>query len=109
MMVGIDVIRANILYALNSIEEGIVTANKLLSIPSAAYSGMTPLEKPLVFRGTVVHGFGRGSKQLGIPTANLDAQSLSAVIDDLPAGIYFGWASIGSDKDIYKMVMSIGW
>nr|CAH8859883.1 unnamed protein product [Trichobilharzia regenti] len=58
--------------------------------------------------GKVVHGFGRGSKQLGIPTANLE----ESVVDQLPAtienGIYFGWAKL-SNTPVYKMVMSIGW
>jgi FAD synthase len=57
----------------------------------------------------VVHGFGRGSKQLGIPTANLDADALGPVVDALPAGIYFGWASVGADPAVHKMVMSVGW
>lgn len=29
-------------------------------------------------QGTVVKGFGRGSKELGVPTANLDSESLQA-------------------------------
>uniref|UniRef100_A0A2K5RTP4 Riboflavin kinase n=1 Tax=Cebus imitator TaxID=2715852 RepID=A0A2K5RTP4_CEBIM len=56
----------------------------------------------------VVHGFGHGSKQLSIPTANFPEQ----VVDNLPANIstviYYGWASVGSG-DVHKMVVSIGW
>ncbi|XP_043421293.1 riboflavin kinase isoform X1 [Prionailurus bengalensis] len=63
---------------------------------------------PYFCRGQVVRGFGRGSKQLGIPTANFPEQ----VVDNLPAdvstGIYYGWASVGSG-DVHKMVVSIGW
>ncbi|VDP70556.1 unnamed protein product [Echinostoma caproni] len=59
-------------------------------------------------KGRVVHGFGRGSKKLGIPTANLE----DAVVARLPAsvntGIYFGWARIDNGP-IYKAVVSIGW
>ena len=29
---------------------------------------------PMRVSGTVVHGFGRGSKELGIPTANMDSR-----------------------------------
>ena len=29
---------------------------------------------PVRVSGTVVHGFGRGSKELGIPTANMDSR-----------------------------------
>ena len=34
------------------------------------------VEPHWALRGTVVKGFGRGSKELGIPTANLDSDSL---------------------------------
>ncbi|XP_068615245.1 riboflavin kinase-like [Brachionichthys hirsutus] len=63
---------------------------------------------PYFCRGEVIKGFGRGSKELGIPTANLP----DSVVDNLPAdlntGIYYGWACVGAG-DIHKMVMSIGW
>uniref|UniRef100_H2SAM8 Riboflavin kinase n=1 Tax=Takifugu rubripes TaxID=31033 RepID=H2SAM8_TAKRU len=63
---------------------------------------------PYFCRGEVIRGFGRGSKELGIPTANFP----DSVVDNLPAdistGIYYGWASL-SNGDVYKMVMSIGW
>lgn len=39
-------------------------------------------------KGTVVKGFGRGSKQLGIPTANVDPDSLRTVL----AEAVTGWA-----------------
>lgn len=47
-------------------------------------------------RNTVVRGFGRGSKELGCPTANVDgANSL-----DLPTGIYCGLVQLViSNKD----------
>lgn len=63
---------------------------------------------PYFCRGDVVRGFGRGSKELGIPTANFP----DSVVDNLPAdittGIYYGWASV-ANGDVHKMVMSIGW
>jgi riboflavin kinase len=40
-------------------------------------------------------GFGRGSKQLGIPTANLPVDNnLTPWISDIESGVYFGWASL---------------
>jgi riboflavin kinase len=45
-----------------------------------AEAGVIPLDTPLRLKGTVVKGFGRGSAQLGIPTANLDSASLSAAL-----------------------------
>ncbi|KAG7490055.1 riboflavin kinase [Solea senegalensis] len=63
---------------------------------------------PYFCRGEVIRGFGRGSKELGIPTANFS----DSVVDNLPAdistGIYYGWACVGNG-DVHKMVMSIGW
>ncbi|XP_061585222.1 riboflavin kinase [Cololabis saira] len=63
---------------------------------------------PYFCRGEVIRGFGRGSKELGIPTANFP----DSVVDNLPAdistGIYYGWACVGNG-DVCKMVMSIGW
>ncbi|KAF8019781.1 hypothetical protein BT93_G0466 [Corymbia citriodora subsp. variegata] len=59
--------------------------------------------------GPVIHGFGRGSKLLGIPTANLSTEGYSDLLSEHPSGaVYFGWAGL-SARGIYKMVMSIGW
>ncbi|KAH7119774.1 hypothetical protein B0J11DRAFT_560337 [Dendryphion nanum] len=50
---------------------------------------------PLRIRGPVIKGFGRGSKELGIPTANIPLSGLSINgHSDLPSGIYFGYASL---------------
>ncbi|XP_073399888.1 riboflavin kinase [Dendrobates tinctorius] len=63
---------------------------------------------PLYCRGEVVRGFGRGSKELGIPTANFPEHVVDSLPADLTTGIYYGWGCVGTG-DIYKMVMSIGW
>ncbi|XP_071632508.1 riboflavin kinase isoform X2 [Temnothorax longispinosus] len=62
---------------------------------------------PCFVSGVIVKGFGRGSKALGIPTANLPESVVSALPEDLSTGIYYGWASLHGG--IYKMVASIGW
>jgi len=50
---------------------------------------------PLRVRGPVIKGFGRGSKELGIPTANIPLEGLSiAGHTDLESGVYYGWASL---------------
>ncbi|OLN86153.1 Riboflavin kinase [Colletotrichum chlorophyti] len=90
---------------------------------------------PLKMEGKVISGFGRGSKELGIPTANLPVDSSQTPwIDTTPSGVYFGWASlslpqshpdrvapppgpgVGSgpaqprqEFQLYPMVMSIGY
>ncbi|CCU77160.1 hypothetical protein BGHDH14_bgh00295 [Blumeria hordei DH14] len=51
---------------------------------------------PLRIDGVVVTGFGRGSKELGIPTANLptDSKTTTTWIATAKSGVYFGWCSI---------------
>lgn len=39
-------------------------------------AGLIPVDPPWCIKGEVVKGFGRGSRQLGIPTANLSSESL---------------------------------
>eukprot|EP00002_Diphylleia_rotans_P001629 TRINITY_DN10908_c0_g1_i1.p2 TRINITY_DN10908_c0_g1~~TRINITY_DN10908_c0_g1_i1.p2 ORF type:complete len:171 (-),score=29.04 TRINITY_DN10908_c0_g1_i1:591-1103(-) len=64
----------------------------------------------LLFSGEVIRGFGRGSKQLGIPTANLDVAKEPRVQDEhFRTGIYLGWATLNRAGPAYPMVMSIGW
>ena len=63
------------------------------------------LSSPLHLEGSVIAGFGRGSKELGCPTANINCVD---AITDVPPGIYFGWASLNGAR-WEQMVMSIGW
>ncbi|KAF5891566.1 riboflavin kinase, partial [Clarias magur] len=63
---------------------------------------------PYFCRGPVVRGFGRGSKELGIPTANFPESVVDSLPADINTGIYYGWARV-DNGDIHKMVMSIGW
>lgn len=75
-----------------------------------------PLEGTLPLRLTsiVVRGYGRGSNDLGIPTANLSREKIkfnlvNASFDDLPTGIYWGFGRIGGDSTIFKTACSIGY
>lgn len=50
---------------------------------------------PLKLRGPVIKGFGRGSKELGIPTANIPLSGLSINgHSDLSSGIYYGFCTL---------------
>ncbi|KAG0613691.1 hypothetical protein M758_6G122300 [Ceratodon purpureus] len=69
--------------------------------------GALPME-PWYMGGPVIKGFGRGSKVLGIPTANLPTSAFSSQLADHVCGIYIGWAGL-SNRGVYKMVMSVGW
>ncbi|CAG8668192.1 10712_t:CDS:2 [Dentiscutata erythropus] len=64
---------------------------------------------PIKMKGKVIQGFGRGSKELGIPTANLPEAATNALCEDVETGIYYGWAQVGDDSSVYPMVMSLGW
>jgi len=68
------------------------------------------LDEVVRISGEVVHGLGRGSKMLGIPTANVPAQAIedSNLAADAADGVYFGFAAVGSGP-VYKTVLSIGW
>ena len=64
-----------------------------------------------ILRGTVVKGFGRGSKTLGFPTANLESEQISSFVNKSPTGIYAGWARVlnGPDSGTYPAAISVGW
>ncbi|KAL5715352.1 hypothetical protein ACHQM5_017183 [Ranunculus cassubicifolius] len=68
----------------------------------------TLLIEPWYVGGPVIKGHGRGSKVLGIPTANLSTQGYSTLLSEYPSGVYFGWAQL-SNHTVYKMVTSVGW
>ncbi|QSZ36122.1 hypothetical protein DSL72_007247 [Monilinia vaccinii-corymbosi] len=87
---------------------------------------------PLRMQGEVVSGFGRGSKELGIPTANIPVTNVPW-IDSVASGVYFGYAALdlpathpalqeatpaparpsppasNPNTRVYPMVMSIGY
>lgn len=48
----------------------------------------------MLLGGPVVTGFGRGSRQMGVPTANIDPVPLQDVLSGLPLGVYFGCAGL---------------
>ncbi|KAL3784735.1 hypothetical protein ACHAW5_001602 [Stephanodiscus triporus] len=61
---------------------------------------MTNQQLPIRIISKVVRGYGRGSKDLGIPTANVSREKgiLSCScgdFDHLPTGIYWGFARVG--------------
>eukprot|EP00977_Amphora_coffeiformis_P023542 scaffold13528_cov169-Amphora_coffeaeformis.AAC.12 len=89
----------------NSKEGSSVSANKIEEM------------LPLRLQSIVVRGFGRGSSDLGIPTANLDRSNCQAKsvslgtnpsLANLPTGIYWGYGRIGNDQ-VYTAAISIGY
>lgn len=63
---------------------------------------------PHFAKGIVVKGFGRGSKELGCPTANFSVEVVNNLPTEVETGVYFGFAQVNKEE-IHKMVMSIGW
>ena len=59
---------------------------------------------PIYLCGPVIKGFGRGSKELGIPTANLSDEHVQEFTKN---GVYFGYAKVAGDS-VCEMVMSVG-
>lgn len=59
---------------------------------------------PISVAGPIVRGFGRGSAELGIPTANIPLAGLSVGgHDDLESGVYYGWAGVAVDEQGRRM------
>lgn len=80
-------------------EQGTEQAGMLASQLSGAFmcrlntqvpEGYAHPAAPIRLAGSVTHGFGRGSKQLGVPTANLPPAPLREQLAELPDGVYFG-------------------
>jgi FAD synthase len=65
---------------------------------------------PFEVSATVVHGFERGGKLLGTPTANLDPQQLETVpwMKLMKDGVYAGFARLGADPTWFSTVCSLG-
>lgn len=49
---------------------------------------------PIYYSNQIIAGFGRGSAELGIPTANVPVDE---VFDSLDTGIYFGWCRLSAE------------
>ena len=74
---------------------------------SHLYTNQRIFNEPILLQAKVISGFQRGSKELGIPTANMNMEELGEKGSDLNTGIYFGWAKL--NEVVYKTVVSVGW
>jgi riboflavin kinase len=64
-------------------------------------------------QGKVVEGFQRGSKQMGVPTANVAPCSVQDKFEKRPKGVFFGWAQLQqadneADGQVHPMVLNYG-
>jgi FAD synthase len=69
------------------------------------------LDPFILVEGVVEYGFGRGSKSLGYPTANLSTKSslsLQKFLLDCRDGVYVGWVSLKGRDTPYMAAISVG-
>ena len=57
------------------------------------------LDQVVRLRGKVDEGYGRGGKKLGFPTANLPSSFFQDALEEVPTGVYFGWAVLETDQN----------
>jgi riboflavin kinase len=53
-------------------------------------------------------GYGRGSKKLGFPTANLPQFHTELAAHSVERGVYCGFAAIQNEREHYPCVVNIG-
>jgi len=95
--------------------------NKPVNEEYEVWKNVYKLKEPIELTSDIVHGFGRGGKKLGIPTANLDMKpEIEEKLVDLVSGVYYGLAEFMPSPQVEKsneelelskklpMVMSIG-
>ena len=93
---------------------GLVTTVSRLVIRSKTLAGRSAMDTvkieaklPHYAKGEIVKGFGRGSRELGFPTANFGDEVIDKLPEELVGGIYFGFAQVDSGP-VHDMVMSVG-
>ena len=107
----LDALLADLPFEVIAFEDAPDEYHALLRVPTLfARPGL-----PRLLRGPVVTGFQRGSRQLGVPTANIDPAVLGDRVADLPRGVYYGWAQLAggagrpaADGAVRGMVMNVG-
>lgn len=80
--------------------------------PVELFSSVDKIEwcdTPVLVKGPVQRGFGRGSRQLGTPTANLPGHLLDGIAQADRDGVYLGYGVVPSTgRKPAKMVASLG-
>ena len=86
----------------------------LLTLNADSQHPWNSINPILRLRGPVATGYGRGGKKLGVPTANLPSSLFQSALENVDAGVYFGWAVIeGADSNFrntpIKAVVNVGY
>lgn len=78
-----------------------------MSRPETVIPNELPSTYPLINTSPIISGFGRGSSELGIPTANIP---INDELNNLDPGIYYGWCKLipNSQEKSYKQTRNDG-
>ena len=72
-------------------------------------SSSSQLKEAILLQGQVMHGYGRGSKKLGVPTANLPHFDEQLRENNIQQGVYYGWSKLyGKSGKEVPCVANIG-
>ena len=66
------------------------------------------LNKAILAQGIVASGYGRGSRKLGFPTANLPYFNEALQEANIKNGVYFGWGKVQGNEHKFPCIANIG-
>jgi riboflavin kinase len=75
---------------------------------SSSSGAVEYFKEALLVQGPVTAGYGRGSKKLGVPTANLPHFDEHIRASSLVNGVYFGWGCLPGEGTVLGCVANIG-
>jgi len=84
------------------------TASRIPTRLQAAAGEWQACERRFAVRGPVAKGYGRGGKELGFATANLDADIIGDVLGDLEKGVYAAFYQTVASGEPKRAVVNVG-
>merc|ERR1719472_622762 len=84
------------------------TASRTPTRLQAAAGEWQQCERRFAIRGPVAKGYGRGGKELGFATANLDSDIIGDVLGDLEKGVYAAFYQTVASGDPKRAVVNVG-
>ena len=86
-------------------------ATQIIRLPTrlqAAAGEWQQCERRFAIRGPVAKGYGRGGKELGFATANLDSDIIGDVLGDLEKGVYAAFYQTVASGEPKRAVVNVG-
>ena len=84
------------------------TASRTPTRLQAAAGEWQQCERRFAVRGPVAKGYGRGGKELGFATANLDSDIIGDVLGDLEKGVYAAFYQTVASGEPKRAVVNVG-